>query len=60
MRLVTQALEKEEDRITRVECEAAAVGQVEGFAPGMTIGALGDPEHGNVRQAQLGERRGDR
>src|SRR6266851_2149013 len=53
VRLVTQALEKVEDGIARVERERCPTGNEEALAPSVAVGPLGDCPNRNVIDAEL-------
>src|SRR3546814_6974144 len=55
VRLVAQPLDIEEHRIVRRQRELAPVGQIESLAPGVAVGALGDPDIRKIVDPQLGE-----
>src|SRR3546814_7211855 len=57
VRLVAQPLDIEEHRIVRRQRELAPVGQIESLAPGVAVGALGDPDIRKIVDHQIGEHR---
>ncbi len=57
MRLVAQALQEEQHGVAGRKLPRAAVGQVEGLAAGVAVGALGDRDQRHVVDAEIGEHR---
>src|SRR5262249_44585436 len=55
VRLVAQALQEVEDRVTRIEAKRCLAGQEEALAPGIAVGPLGDRRDRYIVDAELGE-----
>ena len=55
MRLVAQALEEIEHGIARLEAERRLARHEEALAAGVAVGSLGDADHGDVVDAELGQ-----